>query len=254
MAILSTGNTWATNDQVTAALLNQMVNAALFDDPADETSLEKSTGTGKLQIKDSGVSTAKIAALAVTAAKLGALAVETAKIAEDAVTNAKMAADAVAGSAAAASGDLCIEAASIGAADIGVDMISGTTASTDVPDAADSAQKFDSGANANREMTLATLAQFVAFPQAYGRVDFSAGNNSLTGGYNVSSSSGTGNSRQITLTNAMANTDYTVIVCEGGPTYSGLGANVVIDSTTQFTLSLTQAANRYANFAVFGSR
>lgn len=59
MAILSTGNTFGATDTVTSTKLNNIANAATFDDPVDETTLEKHTD-GKLRIKDSGVTKAKI--------------------------------------------------------------------------------------------------------------------------------------------------------------------------------------------------
>ena len=64
MAIITTGNNFGPTDAVTNTKLNNIANAATFDDPADETSLEKSTGGsdgGKLRIKDAGVTTAKLA-------------------------------------------------------------------------------------------------------------------------------------------------------------------------------------------------
>ncbi len=64
MAIITTGNNFGATDAVTNTKLNNIANAATFDDPADETSLEKSTSgsdSGKLRIKDAGVTTAKLA-------------------------------------------------------------------------------------------------------------------------------------------------------------------------------------------------
>jgi len=64
MAIITTGNNFGATDAVTNTKLNNIANAATFDDPADETSLEKSTSgsdSGKLRIKDAGVTTDKLA-------------------------------------------------------------------------------------------------------------------------------------------------------------------------------------------------
>jgi hypothetical protein len=62
MAILSTGNTWANADQVTAALLNQSVNAATFatgiGEATDGTTTEVSSGS--IIVKDSGITPAKL--------------------------------------------------------------------------------------------------------------------------------------------------------------------------------------------------
>lgn len=71
MAILTTGNTFATGQQVLAASLNAAVNSAAFAAGAIDTATMQFTGTNEqIGIKDSGVSTAKIAALAVIGAKI----------------------------------------------------------------------------------------------------------------------------------------------------------------------------------------
>ncbi len=64
MAIITTGNPFGTTDPVTSTTLNNIANAATFNDPVDETSLElitSGTNIGKLQIKDAGVTAAKLA-------------------------------------------------------------------------------------------------------------------------------------------------------------------------------------------------
>ena len=64
MAIITTGNNFGATDAVTNTKLNNIANAATFDDPVDETSLElitSGTNIGKLQIKDNGVTLAKMA-------------------------------------------------------------------------------------------------------------------------------------------------------------------------------------------------
>tara|TARA_R110000823_G_C15734156_1_gene480100 strand:+ start:23 stop:694 length:672 start_codon:yes stop_codon:yes gene_type:complete len=63
MAIITTGNAFGTTDPVTSTTLNNIANAATFNDPVDETSLElitSGTNIGKLHIKDGGVTKAKI--------------------------------------------------------------------------------------------------------------------------------------------------------------------------------------------------
>jgi len=73
MAILSKGQTFASADSVTSTKLNNLVDAATFVSGAsgttDDSSLEVN-GSGRLQVKDSGISSAKIAASAVTTAKI----------------------------------------------------------------------------------------------------------------------------------------------------------------------------------------
>ena len=71
MARFTTGNTFSTSDQVTAAKLNNAVNnAALSADSVDDSTIELSSNA--LRIKDIGVTTAKIADDAITAAKIAA--------------------------------------------------------------------------------------------------------------------------------------------------------------------------------------
>lgn len=59
MAILSTGNTFGATDTVTSTKLNNIANAATFDDPVDDSTLELHTD-GKLRVKDSGVTFSKL--------------------------------------------------------------------------------------------------------------------------------------------------------------------------------------------------
>ena len=88
MAILTKGQTFANTDSVTGTKLNNLVDAAAFVPGAsgttDSTSLEVN-GSGRLQIKDLGVTSAKIAASAVTTSKL-----PDSTLATDGVTYAKV--------------------------------------------------------------------------------------------------------------------------------------------------------------------
>lgn len=59
MAVLSKGVTISTGDQVTAANLNNNVDNATFDTPADNSTIQKN-GSGLLQVKDSGVTPTKL--------------------------------------------------------------------------------------------------------------------------------------------------------------------------------------------------
>jgi hypothetical protein len=59
MAIITTGNNFGATDAVTSTTLNNIANAATFDDPVDGTSLELKVD-GKLGIKDAGVTKAKM--------------------------------------------------------------------------------------------------------------------------------------------------------------------------------------------------
>ncbi len=92
MAVISTSQTFTTNEQVTSGKLNDIVAQATFSDPADGSTLiaNNSTygvsgGDGKLKVKDAGI----------TATQLATDSVITAKIQDGAVTAAKLNAAAV---------------------------------------------------------------------------------------------------------------------------------------------------------------
>ena len=65
MAIITTGNNFGATAAVTSTTLNNIANAATFDDPVDGTSLELKVD-GKLGIKDDAITPALIADDAVT--------------------------------------------------------------------------------------------------------------------------------------------------------------------------------------------
>jgi hypothetical protein len=243
MAILTTGNTYSAGDQVTPTNLNAIVNSATFNDPADETSIEKNTGTGKLQIKDLGVSTAKIADSSVTNAKLGSLSVATAnlqtnavttiKITDSNVTTAKIAANAVTG------------------AKLNTDAISAQTALTAAPDGTDELLISDAGVL--KRIDVADFLKHAAIPKAYGVLDMDSG--TINGGYNSgASASGTSSVRSVTMDNAMSDTNYCVITSLQAVTGSWEVVTHVIDSTSTFTITKTaQGGDPFVSFAVFGT-
>jgi len=73
MAVLSKGQTFADGDDVTHTKLNNLVDAATFvagaSGTTDNSTLEVN-GSGRLQVKDSGITTGKIGASAVTTTKI----------------------------------------------------------------------------------------------------------------------------------------------------------------------------------------
>jgi len=89
MPILATGNTFANNDQVTAATLNQAVNGATFTSGAVDGATTQLSG-GAIIVRDGGVTAPKLASSAATTDKIADLAVTTGKIANAAVTAAKL--------------------------------------------------------------------------------------------------------------------------------------------------------------------
>lgn len=89
MAVLSKGTTFANGDQVTAAKLNNLVDASTFVSGAVDNISTQLSGGGII-VKDGGVSTAKLADSAVTTIKITDSNVTTAKIADANVTFAKL--------------------------------------------------------------------------------------------------------------------------------------------------------------------
>jgi hypothetical protein len=89
MPILATGNTFANNDQVTAATLNQAVNGATFTSGAVDGATTQLSG-GAIIVRDGGVTAPKLASSAATTDKIADLAVTSGKIANAAITAAKL--------------------------------------------------------------------------------------------------------------------------------------------------------------------
>jgi len=87
MAILSRGQSFASGDQVTAQKLQDIVDLASFDDPADESTIVKDTGTGKLKVPSNGIGSNELASDASVDANR---AVGTDHIKDNSVTAAKL--------------------------------------------------------------------------------------------------------------------------------------------------------------------
>lgn len=87
MAILSRGQTFASGDQVTAQKLQDIVDLATFDDPADESTIVKDTGTGKLKVPSNGIGSNELSSDASVDANR---AVDTDHIKDGSVTAAKL--------------------------------------------------------------------------------------------------------------------------------------------------------------------
>ncbi len=87
MAILSRGQSFASGDQVTAQKLQDIVDLATFDDPADESTIVKDPGTDKLKVPSNGIGSNELASDASTDANR---AVNTDHIKDGSVTAAKL--------------------------------------------------------------------------------------------------------------------------------------------------------------------
>ena len=87
MAILSRGQSFASGDQVTAQKLQDIVDLATFDDPADESTIVKDPGTSKLKVPSNGIGSNELASDASVDANR---AVGTDHIKDNSVTAAKL--------------------------------------------------------------------------------------------------------------------------------------------------------------------
>jgi hypothetical protein len=90
MSILTTGNTFANGDQVTATTLNNSVNNAVFNSGAVDDSSTQLSG-GAIIVKDLGITTGKLASASITTAKIAAGNVTSDKILASNITTALIA-------------------------------------------------------------------------------------------------------------------------------------------------------------------
>lgn len=97
MAILKTGQDFASGDQVTSQKLMDIVDLATFDDPSDNTTIQVDTNTKKLKVPDNGITSNELLKdatvddnRAVTTDHIKDSNVTTAKIADKGVTLSKI--------------------------------------------------------------------------------------------------------------------------------------------------------------------
>ena len=91
MAVLSTGQSFASGDQVTAQKLNDIIGQATFTSAASTTDNSTLTlGSSKLKVKDEGITATQLATDSVINAKIQNDAVTTDKIINSAITLAKV--------------------------------------------------------------------------------------------------------------------------------------------------------------------
>ena len=91
MAVLSTGQSFSSGDQVTAQKLNDIIGQATFTSAADTTDNSTLTlGSSKLKVKDAGITATQLNTDSVITAKIQNNAVTTDKITDSAVTLAKI--------------------------------------------------------------------------------------------------------------------------------------------------------------------
>jgi len=230
MAKVVTGYSWS-NEQITPALLNQMWTSSTFNSSAVDDSTTALSG-GAVIVKDAGIVAAKLASNSVTTVKILDDAVTTAKILDDNVTTAKILDDNI------TTAKILNDAVTYDKVDTATkaEMEGSSSAGVCVPD---------------------TLKHHPGVAKVYGRVvGTGSGANTLqAGSYNVASvaqSATDGDFTRVTLTAAMANTNYTVVVTRDSA-YSGVSVNataVVVDAS-HFDVG-TNADGANVNFTVFG--
>lgn len=87
MGVITTGQTFASGDQVTATKLNDIANNCTFTSAADTTDNSTLTlGSSKLKVKDAGITATQLATDSVITAKIQDAAVTAAKLAPATVT------------------------------------------------------------------------------------------------------------------------------------------------------------------------
>jgi len=86
MAILNTGQQFASGDQVTSQKLMDIAGLATFDDPADESTIKLDSTTGKLKVPASGITSTELATDSVTNTKIKDGAVTSDKLAANAIS------------------------------------------------------------------------------------------------------------------------------------------------------------------------
>lgn len=228
MAKFTTTQTWSDSDQVTSSLLNTMITGLAADsDLADDTTLTV-TASGTLKVGT------------ITATNIGSSAVTTAKIAADAVTGAKIPDDTI-DSEHYVAGSIDEEHLATGAVTWAKVLTSDKAVQADME-----------SETASHFVSPDVLKYHPGVAKAYGVVEFSAGDVAITGGYNVTSASDTGATRQITLAVTMANTNYVVHATYLATT--GLAVSPTVDNrtTTTFDINGTETAGRQVYFVVYG--
>lgn len=268
MAFLSKGTTYSNGDQVTPTNLNAHVDSASpvktgvavanTGNTTDETTCDINAN-GEIEVKDSGIRTAKINDAAVTTAKIADANVTLAKMASASVGNAALTpaagSPAVSGSGTGASGTNVIEAGSIGHADLNDDIISGQGELTSAP--ADTDEFMVSDAGTVKRIDFSDIAKARFFPQAYGYVTWDS-SATKSGDYNVTSVSDPDSTTvRVTLAVTMSDTNYIVQATHYNPNTSlGLAASVSARTTTTFDLisDNAKASGLGIFFTVYGTR
>tara|TARA_R110002051_G_scaffold97612_1_gene167813 strand:- start:806 stop:1507 length:702 start_codon:yes stop_codon:yes gene_type:complete len=230
MAKVVTGYSWS-NEQITPALLNQMWTSSTFNSSAVDDSTTALSG-GAVIVKDAGIVAAKLASNSVTTVKILDDNVTTAKILDDNVTTAK-----------------------ILDANVTTAKISNDAVTYDKVDTATQAEM--EGSSSAGVCVPDILKHHPGIAKAYGRVDATgSGANTLqAGSYNVASvaqSSADSDFTRVTLTNAMDNTNYTVVVTQdSGRSSYDKNATATVVSANTFDVG-TNEDGQYLFFVVYG--
>ena len=222
---------------------------------------EDAAGTGASGIQSVGE--AALEAGAVTEGKIGANAVTPTKIADNAVITAKIIDDAVTAPKIA---DNAVITATILNDAVTIDKIADNAVGTaQIVNDAVTYDKVDTATQAEMEGSSSAgvcvpdiLKHHPGIAKAYGKVLGTGGgaNTLVAGSYNVASvaqSAGDGEFTRVTLTNAMANTNYTVLVTQDVG-YSNFDKNATASIVSASTFDIgTNVDGQYIFFVVYGT-
>lgn len=231
--VITTTITWSSSAAVTDDKLNQIVTGSSFTDQAITGTTLAVTGG---QLKVGTITSNEMGAASVTNTALAASSVTTSKIADGNVTEAKLA-------------NNCVSSAKISDSAVYIEHIAAT---------AKASQPAMQNESSNPLVTPNVVKYSPGVAKAYGCVGISSSSRPISGPYNVSST-GTRNSSTsttITFEDAMANTNYTVILTlytDG--TATTINADVSAKTTDDFTIKHPTEGAPYerVGFVVFGT-
>ena len=246
MAIITSGNVYSEDDQLTHTNLNAMFSGAAFHaDAVDNVTVELSSL--KLQVKGASIDTAQLKDGGVLLAKMGANSVDSDQYVDGSIDEIHLSDNSV-DSRAYVDG-------SIDAAHLGPTAIGGQTEFTVTPDDADELLYSDGGVI--KKIGIDTFFRHPSVPKAYGIVTWTPSTTEHLSHYNVASvAEPSTHSRQVNFSTNMAGTNYVVVLTPFDPRedYANTAPYVYSRAADHFIIewSIAEATNREISFAVFG--
>lgn len=224
--VIDTTQTFSDGDTVTSTKLNNIADQSTFTSDAI-TGSTLAVDSGKLKVNT--ISASQISTDAVTTNKIQNNSITAEKILDGEITSSKLP-DSVISESKLADGSV-------------------TYAKIDSTIFAD--QSETEAETASKVVEADFLKYHPGVAKAYGIVNYESGSATVTGGYNVTSATDTGNSRKVTLSVTMANTSYVVVCGTEGWTND---IEVTGKTTTSFDLNPDglEGSGKKLTFTVFG--